>query len=59
MIQKIFLDREFPGGLTAQGVMPLTILLFLSMLPLHADDACRQTALLANALRLYATFKPA
>ena len=59
MIQKIFLDREFPGGLTAQGVMPLTILLFLSMLPLHADDPCRQTALLGNALRLYATFKSA
>jgi hypothetical protein len=31
--------------------------LFLSMLPLHADDPARQDALLANALRLYATLE--
>lgn len=29
-------------------------LLFIAMLPLHADSASRQTALLANAMRLYA-----
>jgi len=58
LIQSVFLDRQFPAGLTVAGVMPLTILLFLSMLPLHADDQRRQTALLANALRLYATYKP-
>lgn len=31
----------------------VTIHLFLSMLPLHADDPARQEALLANALRLF------
>lgn len=55
-IQEIFLERLFLGKLTARAVMPLTILLFLSMLPLHSDNAGRQTALLANALRLYSLF---
>lgn len=31
----------------------ISTLLFLSMLPLHSDNASRQWALLANALRLY------
>lgn len=33
--------------------LAVTIHLFLSMLPLHADDPARQQALLANALRLF------
>jgi len=57
-VQEVFLERSFPGELTAAGVMPLTILLFLSMLPLHSDNTQRQTALLANALRLYSVFNP-
>jgi len=36
------------------GITALTIHLFLSMLPLHADRPDRQMAFLANALRLYA-----
>jgi hypothetical protein len=32
----------------------VTIGLFLSMLPLHADRPDRQAAFIANALRLYA-----
>ncbi|HWX46635.1 MAG TPA: capsular biosynthesis protein [Roseomonas sp.] len=36
------------------GITALTIHLFLSMLPLHADRPDRQRAFLANALRLYA-----
>ncbi|MGJ7914621.1 phosphotransferase [Massilia sp. LXY-6] len=55
-IQEVFEARRFIGGLSPVDVMPLTILLFLSMLPLHNDDQRRQHALLANALRLYATF---
>jgi len=55
-IQEIFLERSFLGKLSATTVMPLTILLFLSMLPLHSDNSGRQTALLANALRLYSLF---
>ena len=44
-------------GLRAKEVLPLTILLFISMLPLHADNRERQKALLANALRLYRKWK--
>jgi hypothetical protein len=33
--------------------LPISILLFFSMLPLHADNAYRQNALLANAMRLF------
>jgi len=33
--------------------LPMSILLFFSMLPLHADNAYRQNALLANAMRLF------
>jgi hypothetical protein len=33
------------------------LLLFLSMLPLHADDSRRQGALLANCLRTYLEWK--
>ena len=36
-------------------VVALTIHLFLSMLPLHADRPDRQKAFVANALRLFAT----
>jgi hypothetical protein len=44
-----------PGGydLMADGVYDIMLLLFLSMLPLHADDPARQDTLLANALRLF------
>lgn len=45
-------------GLDDPSVQAMTVLLFLSMLPLHADDPRRQTALLANALRLYAALPP-
>lgn len=55
-IQKVFLDRRFLG-LEVRHIIPLTILLFLSMLPLHSDSVQRQNALLANALRLYAELK--
>ena len=55
-IQNAFIGREFLPGLKPLDVMPLTILLFISMLPLHSDEPRRQLALLANALRLYALF---
>ncbi|MGE0714171.1 MAG: phosphotransferase [Alphaproteobacteria bacterium] len=49
-----FLARSF-GGLTHReaAAHPIAVLLFLSMLPLHADDPTRQAALLANAMRLF------
>jgi hypothetical protein len=51
-IQTLFLSRTFLT-LRPVDIMPLTILLFISMLPLHADNPGRQDALLANGLRLY------
>lgn len=55
-IQQLFLETSFIDEFSVMDVMPLTVLLFLSMLPLHADRPDRQQAMLANALRLYATF---
>ncbi|MDD5274920.1 MAG: phosphotransferase [Methylovulum sp.] len=51
-IQKLFLSRTYLN-LKPIDIMPQTILLFISMLPLHADNPLRQTAMLANGLRLY------
>lgn len=50
-----------PGAAHAppQTLAAISVLLFLSMLPLHHDDARRQAALLANALRLFAGINPA
>lgn len=53
-IQNAFLDTVFVQGVTARPVMPMVVLLFISMLPLHGDRPERQAAFLANALRLYA-----
>ncbi len=53
-IQRLFLkliEKHF--GLTAAEMYAMQIHLFLSMLPLHADQPARQDALLANAFRLY------
>jgi hypothetical protein len=52
-----FLQRNY-SGIEAQDptVLATTILLFLSMLPLHSDSPERQRGLFANALRLYAEF---
>lgn len=52
-IQKIFDQYEFGHSLTIAQIMPLVVLLFLSMLPLHQDRPDRQRAMLANAVRLY------
>lgn len=55
-IQDLFLGRTYIGNIKPIEVMPLTILLFFSMLPLHADHPHRQLGFFANALRLYAKF---
>jgi hypothetical protein len=54
-IQEEFEATRF-GGLSAEeaSAPAISILLFISMLPLHRDDPARQQALLANAVRLYA-----
>ena len=54
-LEVAFCARSFAGLSPDQpAIRAITILLFLSMLPLHADDRPRQSALLANALRLFA-----
>lgn len=52
-IAESFLDHNFAGLSTRQTAPAISVLLFLSMLPLHADSSDRQTALLANAMRLF------
>lgn len=54
-IEEEFLSHDFGAGVAADSteILAITILLFLSMLPLHADRPERQRAFLANALRLY------
>lgn len=48
-----FLNEFCLKHLKTADVMPLVVLLFFSMLPLHADRPDRQKAMLINALRLY------
>ncbi|MDN7930901.1 hypothetical protein QZM52_06295 [Burkholderia metallica] len=55
-IQKLFVNGEFIPGISFANAIPHTILLFLSMLPLHADQPQRQRALFINALRLYSQY---
>lgn len=54
LIEDLFISRQFSGLKINQSAAPaICILLFLSMLPLHADRPDRQQALLANSLRLF------
>ena len=53
-IQLAFRRHTFVPGVSAAAIEKTLPLLFIAMLPLHADSAYRQTALLANAMRLYA-----
>jgi hypothetical protein len=54
-VRDAFLARDFTGLSRQEAASDaVSILLFLSMLPLHEDDPKRQTALLANAMRLFA-----
>jgi len=57
-IQAEFLKRNFIGiEVSSRQNFAFMIQLFLSMLPLHADNEKRQFALMANALRLYKIFQ--
>lgn len=55
-IQKAFMGGDLLPGISVKDIMPLTVLLFLSMLPLHSDSPDRQEAMLINALRLYTEY---
>ena len=52
-IQKDFLNIDLVDGISVKDILPLVVLLFLSMLPLHSDRPDRQKAMLMNALRIY------
>ena len=52
-IQTLYLKHQFMNSVNIKSIIPITILLFLSMLPLHKDDKKRQAVLFANALKLY------
>lgn len=53
-IQSAFRRHTFVPGMRAGAIEKTLPLLFIAMLPLHADSVSRQIALLANAMRLYA-----
>jgi hypothetical protein len=55
-IQEDFLNHNMGTQLSVFDSMPMVVLLFLSMLPLHSDNKARQNALLANALRVYVNY---
>ena len=56
-LSEVFWQTPFIPELDNRDILPLTVLLFLSMLSLHSDKPLRQKAMLANALRLYAMIK--
>lgn len=56
LIQEAYLQDPLVSGLSPLEYMPLTVLLFLSMLPLHSDNKPRQLALFSNAFLLYNKF---
>jgi hypothetical protein len=53
MIQKIFITQITDNEHIFNEIIYVVILLFLSMLPLHADRPDRQEAMILNAVRLY------
>lgn len=55
-LQAAYLEEQLLPNIVATDYIPLTVLLFLSMLPLHSDNKARQLALFANAFRLYNQF---
>lgn len=53
-IQELFRSKSYgEEKISVDETIPMIILLFISMLPLHSDNIRRQNALLANAVRLY------
>ena len=57
IIQSEFLNLNFfDKTIQEHNIYSPLVHLFLSMLPLHSDDRHRQSALLANALRMYVEF---
>ena len=53
MIYEKALDYNFLEGIKLKDYLPFSILLFLSMLPLHSENEIKQITLLGNAIRIY------
>ncbi len=53
LIYKKACNYEFFEGNPLKDYLPATVLLFLSMLPLHSDNKIKQMTLLGNAFRIY------
>lgn len=49
----LFLDLMYENGIECKQILAIESLLFLSMVPLHADDIKRQKAFLMRGLELY------
>lgn len=60
-VQQVFAERFFSGTVHGSdpAILATSVLLFLSMLPLHADSPTRQRAFIANALRLFLVLEEA
>ncbi len=55
-VQSKFLTIKFLPNVSVLEIMPLVVLLFISMLPLHSDHPQRQQAMLLNSIRIYKKF---
>ena len=55
-IKNKFIEDFKLKEISVSDVMPLVVLLFISMIPLHSDRPDRQKAMFINALRLYKEF---
>lgn len=52
-IQEEFYNTRFIDHISVADIMPLVVLLFVSMLPLHSTRCDHQKAMLLNAIRIY------
>lgn len=55
-VQDYFIKNFRINNVSVFDVMPLVVLLFMSMLPLHCERPDRQKAMFYNALRLYTLY---
>ncbi|WP_028694876.1 hypothetical protein [Pseudomonas cremoricolorata] len=55
-IQRSFMGTQFAASVSVKQIMPCVVLLFISMIPLHADRPDRQLAMRANAYRIFLSY---
>lgn len=57
MLKEISINKGLNKVLLQEDIIALTALLFISMIPLHADCSKRQESLFANGLKIYKSLK--